>query len=335
MLFDAVIAVLAHKEDQPPSLITRHILSEERKTNLRLLLAEDNPTNQKLAIVLLQKAGYSVDAVDTGVKALERVQIDHYSVVLMDVQMPEMDGFEATRQIRVWEQSNGQHIPIIAMTAHAMAGDRDRCIEAGMDDYISKPLEPRVLLSALDRWAQNMDSEKISRTKLRHDHSTGDQQDSSPTLSGSWLEEGESSATFETFESIDPTRKTSAFVSQEDSSLEKLPADLEAALFRFDDDRAFMMKMCQEFKDHLPDRVAELKSALNAGEIIALGRIAHNLKGVSMNFNANPLSKLAAKLEECGKQKNMADASALVEQITIEIARVEEYLSQQLGTTNP
>ena len=166
MLFDAVLAVLARKEE-PPTIITRHILAEQRKDDLRILLAEDNPINQKLAIILLQKAGYSVDAVETGLQALERVKADHYSIVLMDVQMPDMDGFEATRQIRVWEKAIGQHIPIIAMTAHAMAGDRERCIDAGMDDYITKPLEPRVLFSAIDRWTQNLDPENIIQVRTQ------------------------------------------------------------------------------------------------------------------------------------------------------------------------
>src|SRR5206468_5076979 len=120
--------------------------------DLRVLLAEDNPINQKLAVVVLQKAGYSVDAVDTGAQALEKVQSNHYNVVLMDVQMPELDGFEATHKIREWEKNTGQHIPIIAMTAHAMQGDRERCLDAGMDDYVTKPLQPKVLFSALDRW---------------------------------------------------------------------------------------------------------------------------------------------------------------------------------------
>jgi HPt (histidine-containing phosphotransfer) domain-containing protein len=120
-------------------------------------------------------------------------------------------------------------------------------------------------------------------------------------------------------------------VSQADSSPEKLPADLEGALFRFDGDRAFMMEMCQEFKDHLPERVEELKSALQAGEIEKLGRYAHNLKGLSMNFNAGLLSSLAAKLEACGKEKKLADAPVLVEQIVVEVTRVQEFLSRQLN----
>ena len=92
-----------------------------------------------------------------------------------------------------------------------------------------------------------------------------------------------------------------------------------------------MMEMCQEFKDHLPDRVKDFRAALNAGEIDTLGRLAHNLKGLCMNFNAATLSKLAGKLEICGRENKMADAPVLVEQITTEIARVEEYISQSCG----
>jgi len=260
------------------------------------------------------------------VQALERVKANHYSVALMDVQMPDMDGFEATRQIRAWEQLTNQHIPIIAMTAHAMAGDRERCIDAGMDDYVTKPLEPRVLFNALDRWAQNLDSENTTQAEHKQDHHTEAQQDFSPTFSADWVGGSEPSASFETPEP--------APASQADSSPEKLPVDLESALFRFDGDRAFMMEMCQEFKDHLPERVTEFNAALHAGEIDKLGRLAHNLKGLSMNFNAGPLSSLAAKLEVCCKEKNLTDAPGLVEQIAIEITQVVEYLSGQLGAAN-
>ncbi|MBI5963575.1 MAG: PAS domain S-box protein [Chloroflexi bacterium] len=331
MLFDAVIAVLGRKDDRPPSIITRHVLAEQRKNDLRILLAEDNLINQKLAVVLLQKAGYSVDAVETGIQALERVKADHYNVILMDVQMPDMDGFEATHQIRLWEQGNGQHIPIIAMTAHAMAGDRERCIDAGMDDYVTKPLEPRVLFSAIDRWTQKTDPEKIAQTEKKQDDPAAAQHDFSPDFRGTWFGDDTSPVTFETSETFDQTHEKSAPVSQADSSPDKLPADLEAALYRFDGDRTFMMEMCREFKDHLPDRVEELRTALQAGELEKLGRTAHNLKGLCMNFNAGVLAGLAARLEACGKEKNMADAPALVGQITIEITRLQEYLSQQLS----
>ncbi len=336
MLFDAVIAVLGTKEDQAPPLITRHVLSEQRKMNLRLLLAEDNPINQKLAIVLLQKAGYSIDAVETGLQAFEKVQTNLYSAVLMDVQMPEMDGLEATRQIRAWEQNNGQHIPIIAMTAHALPRDRERCLESGMDDYITKPLEPRVLLNVLDRWTQNSLSEKENSTETMQDYSSSEQQDFTAELGEDWFGEPSLPDSHETLAPFDqphkvpmPSREDKpAPVFQTDASPEKLPADLDAALFRFSGDRAFMMEMCHEFKDHLPARMEEIKSALQAGDINTLGRLAHNLKGLSMNFSADPLSNLAASLEICGKQEDLTAAPMLVEQLEKEAVRLRKYISQ-------
>jgi PAS domain S-box-containing protein len=336
MLFDAVIAVLGHKEDRPSTIITRHVLAEKRKIDLRLLLAEDNPINQKLAIVLLQKAGYSVDAVETGVQALERVKADHYSVVLMDVQMPDMDGFEATRQIRLWEKGNGRHIPIIAMTAHAMAGDRDRCLASGMDDYITKPLEPRALFNAIDRWTQNPLAQKEEITEPVQDYSSGGEHIFEADMTGDWFGEIASPPASHEIESFDQIHIDPVLLSegklvpvfQTDTPLEVLPADLEAALFRFGDDRGFMMEMCREFSEHLTDRLEEMKSALQAGDINTLSRLAHNLKGLSMNFSAAPLSDLAIKLEACGKNENLTDASVLVEHIEMEALRLQEYLEK-------
>ncbi len=116
------------------------------------MLAEDNPINQKLAVTVLQKAGYSVDTVDNGADAVAKVKVNPYHAILMDVQMPDTDGFEATQQIREWEKDQNVHIPIIAMTAHAMQGDRERCLEAGMDDYLAKPITLVDLRSKLARW---------------------------------------------------------------------------------------------------------------------------------------------------------------------------------------
>jgi signal transduction histidine kinase len=121
--------------------------------SLRVLLAEDNPTNQLVATRFLQRGGHQVTTVADGKAAIARWEEDTFDVVLMDVQMPEVDGFEATKAIRSKEKDGEARTPIIAMTAHAMPGDRDRCLEAGMDDYVSKPLDFRALSDALERWA--------------------------------------------------------------------------------------------------------------------------------------------------------------------------------------
>ncbi len=125
---------------------------------LHLLLAEDNPVNQKLAVRLLEKQGHSIVVAADGRQAVEAVERQSFDLVLMDVQMPEMDGFEATAAIRELERETGRHIPILAMTAYAMKGDRERCLDAGMDGYVSKPIQPRELWQAIDRLMSSADS---------------------------------------------------------------------------------------------------------------------------------------------------------------------------------
>jgi CheY-like chemotaxis protein len=117
---------------------------------LRVLLAEDNAVNQRLAVRLLQKAGHSVVVAGNGAEALAALEREPFDVVLMDVQMPQMDGFEATAAVRAREAGTGRRQPIVAMTAHAMKGDRERCLEAGMDGYVSKPIQGEQLWAAID-----------------------------------------------------------------------------------------------------------------------------------------------------------------------------------------
>jgi len=163
-------------------IVTRHTVTETQiRSRIPILIAEDNPVNQKLATRLVEKLGYRADVVANGIEAVAALDRIHYAVILMDCQMPEMDGFEATREIRrrearptvlshllrseaqliaadsLWQANKKRYdttrsIPIIAMTANAMQGDRERCLEAGMDDYISKPIKPEALKAALARW---------------------------------------------------------------------------------------------------------------------------------------------------------------------------------------
>jgi two-component system, sensor histidine kinase and response regulator len=119
-----------------------------------VLLAEDNVVNQRVAVGLLERRGHQVTVVATGVEALDALKAHPYDVVLMDVQMPVMGGFETTAAIRREEEQTGRHLRIVAMTAHAMNGDRERCLAAGMDGYLAKPIDPAVLFAAVEKSAE-------------------------------------------------------------------------------------------------------------------------------------------------------------------------------------
>jgi len=145
-------------------LITRHTLREAR-ARWRILLAEDNLVNQTLAVRLLEKRGFVVSVASTGNAALAALQKQSFDLVLMDVQMPEMNGFEATAAIRLSEKSSGEHVPIIAMTANALVGDRERCLVAGMDGYISKPIRTDEMFATIES-VMGKHSERNARGNL-------------------------------------------------------------------------------------------------------------------------------------------------------------------------
>jgi signal transduction histidine kinase/DNA-binding response OmpR family regulator len=150
-LLDAICQVLNKgTQEGPAPLLTRHILPEE-KHRARILLAEDNAVNQTLAKRILEKRGYSVTVAGDGRAALEAFQAEAFDLVLMDIQMPEMDGFEATAAIREREKHTGGHIPIVAITAHALEGDQEKCLASGMDGFTTKPIRTSELFAVIER----------------------------------------------------------------------------------------------------------------------------------------------------------------------------------------
>lgn len=167
---ELICHLLPHVPEAPsednPSLVTVHS-SRETRRRLNILLAEDNPINQKVAVRLLENRGHTVVVAESGKRVLGMLELEDrppFDLVLMDVHMPEMDGLQATAVIREREMISGKHIPIIAMTAHAMGGDRERCIQAGMDGYTSKPLKIQELLATIENvlLAQNQRSKSCA-----------------------------------------------------------------------------------------------------------------------------------------------------------------------------
>jgi CheY-like chemotaxis protein/HPt (histidine-containing phosphotransfer) domain-containing protein len=153
-LLDTMLTILGEGVAERGAALEPVPRSDSRR--LQVLVAEDNQVNRRFVSRVLEKRGHSVVTVENGkqaVEALDGLKQGSFDVVLMDVQMPELDGLSATRRIRQAEATSNQHVPIVAMTAHAMAGDRDRCIAAGMDDYVMKPIHPHELVAAVERAA--------------------------------------------------------------------------------------------------------------------------------------------------------------------------------------
>jgi CheY-like chemotaxis protein len=149
-LLEAIKLALVGEQAPVNALRTTDVVDAHHQ-HFKILLAEDNLVNQKVAMRFLEKRGHIVVLAESGKQALAAWHEQPFDLILMDVQMPEMDGFEATAMIRKQEQSTAKHIPIVAMTAHAMVGDRDRYLAAGMDDYVSKPIKAIDLFDAIDR----------------------------------------------------------------------------------------------------------------------------------------------------------------------------------------
>jgi HPt (histidine-containing phosphotransfer) domain-containing protein len=202
------------------------------------------------------------------------------------------------------------------MTAHAMQGDRERCLEAGMDDYITKPLQPRVLFSALNRWLQDESQEHEAGQEIE-DYSSGSESISFAMDDGLF---GETSDT-------PPDDKASALGQPEVVPPGGSTIDIETAIARFDDDGDFVMSIINEFRETLPEKLQEIRQSLQTRDSNTLCRQAHNLKGVSLNICAAPLAETALHLENAALRDELEFAEPLVTQLELESARLEEFLS--------
>ncbi|MCX5807509.1 MAG: response regulator [Proteobacteria bacterium] len=164
-LYDCLLSVIHEGKIEPDQrrIITRFTIAEDKKRSIHILVAEDNIPNQKLLLMMLNKMGFEADIVNNGREAVKSSQQHKYDLIFMDVHMPEMDGFEATRLIREKEKIIGRHTHIVAMTADAMYGDKERCIKAGMDDYISKPVFPEKIIEAIEKVVFNKEEEHMEK----------------------------------------------------------------------------------------------------------------------------------------------------------------------------
>jgi PAS domain S-box-containing protein len=272
-----------------------------RSHPLRILLAEDNPVNQKVALVLLEKMGYRADVAATGRKVLEMLAHQSYDVVLMDVHMPEMDGLEATRRIR--EQLPADRQPqIIAMTASAMREDQERCLEAGMDSFISKPVRAEDLAGVLSR------CQPLSLPP-----------DAPPGLSDEMIQESGAIAASET--SIAAFPKPRAPVEAIDTAvLDDLRASIGEAV----------PGLVNVYLENASKLLGSMRQAVAQGDSQSLFHAAHTLKPGSASLGAIPLATLCEELEGMSRSGSLEGAPEKVEQVEAEYARVKATLEALL-----
>ncbi len=279
-------------------LVTRHTVSEERRRKHRILLVEDYPTNQQVALRHLQRAGYEVDLSENGRDAIEGFKLKHYDLILMDMQMPVMDGYEATRVIRAWGKKNNNGLkssalshrtPIIAMTANAMKGDRELCLEAGTDDYTPKPLRRKELLKMIQKWLKNAGQKE-------------------PVPS-------------------DPGHEAKSQPSK--GSPENAPMDYERAVDEFEGDEEFLIEVLGGFLDNVRDQVVTIRQAISDGEAETVRKEAHSIKGGAANLTAQGLSGIAFELEQIGQSERLEMGPKILQRLEEEFTRLEVYTTNR------
>ncbi len=307
-LYNCLVTVSGLKSEtsteKPASLFTRHTLYEKQRQKARILLAEDNITNQKVALNTLKKFGYNADVVENGKEAIKALKMIPYDIVLMDCQMPEMDGYEATAEIRKWEEQNKakiethenksadrstsgfkpsaqtRRVPIIAMTAHALKGDREKCLKSGMDDYLAKPIHPKKLCDVIEKWLHEKDA--THETEIAHE-----------------------------------------------SILEDDIFDKNSFLDRLMGDEGLAREIIEGFLEDSLRQIDIIKDAVDNGNSNVINFRAHTLKGASANISATALKKLAYQIEIAGKTGDLVKAASLIPKLDAQYKVLKESITQK------
>ncbi|GEM_PF-1233620 len=294
-LMDALATIwLSHIRGEKPTLITRHTIVEQREAkiekqiyNAQILLAEDNFVNQQVAIEILRDLGCDVTIAVDGHEAVEWVKSKKFDLIFMDCEMPRLDGFNASREIRTIEPP-GIHTPIIALTAHALSGDRERCLSAGMDDYLSKPIETSKVREMLDKWFCKSETEKFQQTIEQKTHQENEFKDITalPTF------------------------------------------DLKQALNNTGGKIKTVQRITTVFVQHMPARIEELEKTYNDKNYEELCRLAHALSGASASISAQRLAYISQTMEQELRGGLVDNVSSNIETIKKEFGELKFLLEQ-------
>ncbi len=315
-LFDTLMSVLSTTPIDSANLSQNQTVEDSRIERHgiqgRVLLAEDNTINQIVASELLTESGFGWEIASNGVEVLEALAISKFDVVLMDCQMPELSGFEATEQIRQAEADgevftrSGEAIPIIALTANAVVGDRESCFEAGMDDYLTKPFDTSTLVRTLDRFIYSQDLSRVPRDEAAREKDAPDRESAT---------EG-------------PTAPPGP------SSDERgLVVDLQELRKRCLDKESLVHKVLSAFAERGPTDMRLLRDALEAGQLDEARLLAHALKGVTGNVSAVRLHYQMTQIESTLRRGLKRDCLTMLDEADLEMGRVMKQIASITGNT--
>jgi two-component system sensor histidine kinase/response regulator len=264
--------------------------NENVSISRNILLVEDNEINQKMAKSLLLRRGHKVEIAGNGFEALQIIKAKQFDLIFLDIQMPEMDGYEVAQRIREFEGPRS-HTPIIAMTAHALPEDRQRCLDAGMDDYVTKPIDPKKVFEVIDIW--------------------GIRNGVVPGL-------------------VSNTQENTSVATPYDTQSAVVLAELDSILPRFSDDLAFYTSTLEEFIAILPIRIKEMKDAAEIKDYKKVAFIAHSMKGLSANIGANQLAAFSSQLEKICKSAEAEIITQKTPQLIDDIFTASNALTQHV-----
>ncbi len=290
-LFDCLAAVLAGTTPNRQPVVTRHTVRETQRGAARILLAEDNITNQDVAVGIVRNWASARMPWPTAPRAVHALETLPYDLVLMDIQMPEMDGLEATRHIRDVHSSVLDHeVPIVAMTAHALQGDREKCLQAGMNDYVSKPIVPHVLAEALEKW----------------------------------LPEGTAPAVEE------KPGKSEAGVSGTAGEAVAPVFDRAGMMARLMGDEGLARRIAEGFLEDIPKQIETLKTYLKEGDVARTQRQAHTIKGASANMGGEAMRAVAFGMEKMAKAGDLDAVMANLPELDAQFDLLKKTMNRSI-----
>lgn len=289
-LLDTILNVLANPDGSPKN-VTTVVQPRSPKPSLRILVVEDNPVNQLVAKRLLERQGFKPVIAEDGFKALNHYADKEFDLVLMDIQLPEMDGYEVTRRIREMQKKIGRRIPIVAMTANAMKGDREKCLEAGMDDYVSKPVQPQKLFQVIEIVCGEAAGE--NKTEGFHLPAPG----AEPLPAGS---------------PVLPPDKI---------------LDRTEGLSHMGGDESLYQEIIKIFLEDAPGQIEKIRQGLEQGKAEIVECEAHALKGSAANIGALSLSKTALEIETAAEERHLEKAVPYVDLLSMEYERLRTHLN--------